>query len=391
MSLSVCAQLLVVPAARARLVVSAPWHRFARGPVHTAPLPEEAFASGLPVAMKGPPPLCGVAEGVHTRVPSRESVSSPLSVVAGMMAMRLVKPSLEGQLVDKALRSWVPLAATWLDVLVLRECGTLAHDKPPAWLAERHNFNGSALRGVHWRCFPRSNARQQLGQNYARLGMLLRSMHETLPQRDYYLKIDADTLVVPANLAHFLQHMPRRQLSYFGSTEVSSGSFDSEVRRRCAEFEACDALKGLSEPSEAGTQAPATTMHSGRSAPTRSQAARVVRYANRRHVVSYAQGGAEGLSYDALTRVVRADCIRRVGELPCSTSLCLHRAEDATLGVCMAALGVPLTRCACFFAWGPCNCNNATSCVNRLCRRPITIHKIKRLPWFDMWWGILTR
>ena len=146
------------------------------------------------------------------------------------MAMRLVKPSLEGQLVDKALRSWVPLAATWLDVLVLRECGTLAHDKPPAWLAERHNFNGSALRGVHWRCFPRSNARQQLGQNYARLGMLLRSMHETLPQRDYYLKIDADTLVVPANLAHFLQHMPRRQLSYFGSTEVSSGSFDSQVR-----------------------------------------------------------------------------------------------------------------------------------------------------------------
>ena len=332
--------------------------------------------------VKGPAALCGVAEGVHTRVPARGSVPSPLRVVAGMMAMRLVKTSLEGQLVARALQTWVPMAVTWLDVLVLRECGSLAQDRPPAWLAERHAFNSSALRSVHWRCFPRSNARQQLGQNYARLGMLLRSMHETLPQRDYYLKIDADTLVVPANLAHFLQQMPRRQLAYFGSTEVSSGRFDSEVRRRCAEFGACDALKSLSEPSEAAPTSRASRISSR----TSGQAARLARAP-----VRYAQGGAEGLSYDVLTRVVRADCIRRVGELACSDPLCLHRAEDATLGVCMAALGVPLTRCSCFFAWGPCDCNNATSCVGRLCRRPITIHKIKRLAWFDMWWGILTR
>lgn len=329
--------------------------------------------------VKGPAALCGVVEGVHTRTPGRGSVRSPVRVAAGMMVMRLVKMSLEGQLVDKALQSWVPMSATWLDLLVLRECGTHAQDKPPAWLAERHAFNSSTLGSVHWRCFPRSNTRQQLGQNYARLGMLLRSMHETLPQRDYYLKIDADTLVVPANLAHFLQHMPRRQLTYFGSTEVSSVRFDSEVRRRCAEFGACDALKGpIFEPSEA--------------AASTDQAARAVdRLAGDRAPVRYAQGGAEGLSYDALTRVVRADCIQRVGKLACSDSLCLHRAEDATLGVCMAALGVPLLRCSCFFAWGPCNCNNATSCVGRLCRRPITIHKIKRLEWFDMWWRILTR
>ena len=338
-------------------------------PAHR-PGQHSALARGFGMA-KGPAALCGVAKGVHTRVPARGRVWSPLSVVAGMMVMRLARTSLEGQLVDRALRSWVPMAATWLDVLVLRECGALAKaDAPPAWLAEQHAFNSSALRGVHWRCFPRDDARQQLGQNYARLGVLLRAMRETLPQRDYYLKIDADTLVVPANLAHFLQQMPRRQLSYFGSTEVSSVGFDSEVRRRCAEFGACDALRGLLEPSEA------------RLVGTAGQAARMVRYA---------QGGAEGLSYDALTRVVRADCIRRVGELPCSTSLCLHRAEDATLGVCMAALGVPLTRCSCFFAWGPCDCNNATSCVGRLCRRPITIHKIKRLPWFDLWWKMLTR
>ena len=75
---------------------------------------------------KGPAALCGVAKGVHTRVPARGRVWSPLSVVAGMMVMRLARTSLEGQLVDRALRSWVPMAATWLDVLVLRECGALA-------------------------------------------------------------------------------------------------------------------------------------------------------------------------------------------------------------------------------------------------------------------------
>ena len=132
--------------------------------------------------VKGPAALCGVAKGVHTRVPARGRVWSPLSVVAGMMVMRLAKTSLEGQLVDRALRSWVPTAVTWLDVLVLRECGALAKaDAPPAWLAEQHAFNSSALRGVHWRCFPRGDARQQLGQNYARLGVLLRAMRGTLP------------------------------------------------------------------------------------------------------------------------------------------------------------------------------------------------------------------
>ena len=321
--------------------------------------------------VKGPAALCGVTEGMHMRVPGRGSVLSPVRVVAGMMVMRLTQPTLEGQLVDRALQSWVPMAATWLELLVLRECGTSVQNGPPAWLAERHAFNSSTLRSVHWRCFPRSNTRQQLGQNYARLGVLLRSMHKTLPQRDYYLKIDVDTLVVPAHLAHFLRHMPR-QLGYFGSTEVSSPGFDRELRQRCADFGACDALKALSlKRPEA-----APTGHAARSAQA--------------PVVRYAQGGAEGLSYDALTRVVRADCIRRVGELACSNTLCLHRAEDVTLGVCMAALGVPLLRCSCFFAWGPCDCNNATSCVGRLCRRPMTIHKIKRLAWFDLWWWLLT-
>lgn len=176
--------------------------------------------------------------------------------------------------------------------------------------------------------------------------------------------------MVPRNLVEFLHHVPR-ELAYFGSTEVSYPGFDTMVRSRCDEFGTCAALgkrgKHLREQH---------TRHLWESPQPR---------------YSYAQGGAEGLSFDALAAVVKSDCIQRVGGLRCRDDLCLHRAEDATLGVCMVALGVPLLRCPCFFAWGPCDCKNATSCLGRLCHRPITIHKLKRLEWFDMWWRLLTQ
>lgn len=151
---------------------------------------------------------CGIAPGEWTRVPRQGAVDSPFRVVAGMMVMRLGQTTLEAMLLERSLRSWIPMAAAWLEVLVVRECHHGRSHHPPPWLAERYPHN-STLASLHWHCFPRTDTRQQLGQNYARLGLLFRAMHDILPQRDYYLKVDADTLVSTCHTRAANASLPR--------------------------------------------------------------------------------------------------------------------------------------------------------------------------------------
>ena len=124
------------------------------------------------------------------------------------------------------------------------------------------------------------------------LAELLRVLYETLPRHDFYLKVDADTMLLPANLLVFLDTFARHSdpvaPAYFGSNEVSY----KHLKWDGCSTAACRSLE-------------------------------------------YAQGGAEGFTRAALKRVVEDRCILRIGETPCRSKACLHKIEDVTLGVCM--------------------------------------------------------
>jgi len=69
--------------------------------------------------------------------------------------------------------------------------------------------------------------------------------------------------------------------------------------------------------------------------------------------------------------------------------------EDETVGLCMYLHNVPLVTCSCFYDWGPCDIGNTSSCradtsETKLCRLPLSVHKLKELSWYDGWWRFLS-
>lgn len=282
--------------------------------------------------------FCSIIPDISVVRATRGPVTARITVAVGM-AVRQTR-GLENQLLERSKQTWMAAGNRWLTVLVMMQCGSVEH-------------TNRTIGGIHWVCSTLDAWPRQLGENYLVLAELLRQLRVSLPSHDYYLKVDADTMTLPSNLLGFLRSLPRRLASeplYFGSNEVSTKNVRSAEVCQLHGDDYC-------------------------------------------HTINYAQGGAEGLSRLALERVVDTSCITRIGSTPCrrENALCIHKAEDVTLGICMRALGVPFTRCPCFFAWGPCNIFETTSCHNKLCARPVTIHKLKRISWFDGWWEFLTR
>ena len=97
------------------------------------------------------------------------------------------------------------------------------------------------------------------------------------------------------------------------------------------------------------------------------------------------------MTHSALKAVVESDCIQRVGGAECFNEQCVHRNEDATLGICMKRMSVPLWQCLCFHPNGPCDVFNPSTCEGRLCERPLSMHKLRSAKYYDAWWDYVTK
>jgi hypothetical protein len=298
---------------------------------------------------------CRLASGAWTaESPSIGRTFSHIGV--GMMVPPLLSKTLE--FLRCATETWMPVAGPTLNIVMLADCRNTN-----ASLRRIVMLSAPQLPTMHPRCY---FGKIEINVNdFDKEAALLDELLQALPGKSFYLTVDMDTMVMPSNLLKFISLHPGGLPLYYGSDEIStrisrcprcflnSGGWISAVRH----FSHLAGSPGLSTPS----------------------------------TVTYAQGGAKGFSHSALQLLVRSGCLRHVGSLPCHDGLCIHKKEDATVGLCMLALGIPLTNCRCFHAWGPCNIYNTTSCHDhdakaRLCRYPITIHKLKRLDWYRRWW-----
>ena len=186
---------------------------------------------------------------------------------------------------------------------------------------------------IEFRCTPNSIWNYHTG-NFMVLAELLEYMYSSLPRHEFYLKVDADTIIVPLNLARFLKASPNVQ--YFGSTDVT--------------------YKNV----------------------------KVLGVKNR---FNYIQGGFEGYSYRSIHTIVDKECIKQIGTPNCTTTDCLNKREDITAGACAFIHGIRLTHCKCFFPWGPCDINRPSTCTDKVCANTISVHKLKRKDWYMKWWG----
>ena len=100
---------------------------------------------------------------------------------------------------------------------------------------------------------PTSYAQQRAGDNYQKTAALLTTLYTMLPRKRFYLKLDVDAMLRPANLLRFLSFLDREvhpeSPVYFGA---AFGTFACDVDER----DVCRAFshnKGV--PSEAQVMA----------------------------------------------------------------------------------------------------------------------------------------
>lgn len=321
-----------------------------------------AHAEGVKTASDAIASQCRVASGAWGAEPALfHSRRSFTHIGIGMMVPPLNTRTLE--FLRCASETWMPVAGSTLDLLILVDC------RRNASLPDLPLFSAPHLPRMHPRCY---SGRIQINvDDFAKEDALLRQMLQDMPGKTFYMTIDLDTMLLPLNLFNFLSLLRSDAEGgshlYFGSDEISTRiPGRSRLLRSQSWLAAKLRLSRMSKNPD--VQIPA--------------------------VATYAQGGAKGFSGAALKLIVQSGCLQEVGSLPCQDGLCIHKKEDATVGLCALALGIPLVNCKCFHAWGPCNIYNTSSCndhmaKSHLCRYPITIHKLRKVDWYRRWWTFL--
>ena len=269
----------------------------------------------------------------------------------------------------------------------------------------RSNHDG-ALATLHFFCHQQGSpvkrdqrVHKGLG-GYLKTALLLQAMLGRMPAKLFYLKLDADAVLSPPGLAHFVDALARRMhpasLYYFGSAFMRDDCVTVNDRCRAFTFN-----RGIVVGAR-GMRLRDTPQFRTLEAELRSSDE--IAYFGNRSSVIYAFGGCYGFSRPALNRLVASDGIRRVGKLQCTPRKCKHRGfakhlgmhqwEDANVGLSAHINGITLLHHACFamgaqlpsFRSVPKSTEELTRMV---CEDPIAIHPVKRSDRYLRWWHAL--
>tara|TARA_B110001452_G_C15204005_1_gene417708 strand:+ start:346 stop:1476 length:1131 start_codon:yes stop_codon:yes gene_type:complete len=325
----------------------------------------------------------------------------------------------KGMLLACARRTWMAEAPSSLEVLLLVDCLELVAvskglEMPnAAERGSRVNYTHFPWTAARWisNAGRADNAQERLfcvwetynyAQNYRKGSVLLRALLQELPRKAYYLKVDTDTLVRPHNLLRFLSTLhsevqPESRL-YFGSyrrTETCRKEF-------CRSFVFKTHEQGLPTKGLPLRETDIWKRLEEDTVPFNLSRARL-----REIGATYAQGGAYGLSHNALRAVVSTDCMRRVGGLRPSRHVRrpdIHKFEDSSMGLCAHLVEAAFVSCESFQMYvhhlrpdlrgsgrDPANHHQLREDTPdaSITRHPITMHALKDQAAYLGWWRVL--
>jgi len=292
-----------------------------------------------------------------------------IGMMVGLNARRA--GTLEAQLLQSSSETWASEVGASLGLLILADChagGDGGEERAPHWLQRP-----AADASLEWRCY-RGPAKPG-STLWRKTWALLRALDQSavLGRRSFYLKMDVDALLLPRSLLQFIRYLgeasPAGSPLYFGNQKAVNRNLYC-WRPRCL-FQS-EAWQGVL---------------------LRANWSRADAAALRGQELSYAAGGLYGFDVSALRLIARSDCLAEAAGAV-ATFGARHVAEDELVGLCMLRHRVRLVSCECFYQYGPCDCHNFSSCADdlpgsRLCRLPLSIHKLKRPTWFLPWWRYL--
>eukprot|EP00965_Chrysotila_dentata_P070884 2342918-Pleurochrysis_carterae.AAC.1 len=303
------------------------------------------------------------------------------------IAVGIMASSVKDTLVQAARRTWMQ-AVPRLAVLLLVECAcptrVCIHVSGPRQTVGPHlGTSNSATESVvcYYRRYRISNA--------AKAQVLWNELFK-MPRRQYYIKIDTDTLLQPTLMLEHVQLLHTTASSawlylpllYFGKDEISF-PIDFQLLSQQAWFTNFSAvlIEELAAQGETFTF-PSLLAQNFRKLP-------------------YVQGGMIGLSSRALQLLVRTQCVRRLAlrvhwvDRGIAHSL---YAEDVATGICMHILGAPVLSSRCVHRFPACRCGlenitmrqrscDETQKNTRRCRvRAISMHRLKAADEYERCW-----
>lgn len=338
-----------------------------------------------------------------------------------------------GLLLACARLTWMR-AAPRLHVLALIDCrhfGPSPVDEQAAASFDAHtpfvHAPAAWLRSpsLHLRCFWGPTGKLVRGWGgHRKTAALLRALHEVMPNKRFYLKLDEDTLLRPYNLLRFLTTLDAATLRsdqplYFGSARSRDLCthdrchmllFNTQVSR-LGTYRMTDGTQGFGS----------NETHITATVPLREEATwraiesqfldEIERTATSQLGLVGLAGGGYGFNRIALGKLVRAKCLHKIGELRCTGKSAngtrgwhrcklrrglVHTFEDNAVGLCMHLNRARPIHCEAFRSYvdsDPADFHQRWEGTKHaaLARWPILLHPLKQPRLLLQWWHLLER
>jgi hypothetical protein len=272
---------------------------------------------------------------------------------------------LQGNLLACAAHTW--MASGMISALGLVDCAEAVRPPP----RDKRRLYGSLEPHFARPSFLHSTGEPSLlcywlpyvaSSSYRKSAVLFAAMLTELSGKDFYLKVDADTVLRPQQLGRFLERVatavdPSIEPIYFGNALGPTGP------------PACPTKNPTCSSSFVFNTGPQPKTRRSKGNGTRLEhSMRLRETAGWRELqdfmlartfadprlndtsITYATGGAYGCTRRAAELLVRSDCMQRLGRLPCSgcRGRNVHANEDAAFGLCMGLVNASLLQCDCF-------------------------------------------
>ena len=292
-----------------------------------------------------------------------------------------------GSVLACARHTWMASTGDALDVLLLADCRPLCPDGSAAagckLNTNSHELDSAfAFPTAPWTQPHASLAKLEIRcswipyrglvvRSWKKTELLFRSLLARFPRKAYYLKMDADAVLRPKNLLHFLRFL-HRQIDpgspvYFGSAFGTYNCID-DPSDNCRSFtfnkgeplqadrwgKATRTRKRLRESQEwLELEKELLTLNLG------EERWRGQQTVENRTAIMYALGGVYGMSRPAAERLIRSKCQEKLAAIRCRAcarnvmGIGMHTHEDANLGLCMRLNQAQLVTCACFHLMTP--------------------------------------
>ena len=292
-----------------------------------------------------------------------------------------------GSVLACARHTWMASTGDALDVLLLADCLPLCPDGSAAagckLNTNSHELDSAfAFPTAPWTQPHASLAKLEIRcswipyrglvvRSWKKTELLFRSLLARFPRKAYYVKMDADAVLRPKNLLHFLRFL-HRQIDpgspvYFGSAFGTYNCTD-DPSDNCRSFtfnkgepsrtdrwgKAKKRGKRLREsPEWLALEKELLILNLG------EERWRAQQLVENRTAIMYALGGVYGMSRPAAERLIRSKCQRKLAAIRCRGCARnvggsgMHTHEDANLGLCMRLNQAQLVTCACFHLMTP--------------------------------------